>query len=95
MHNVIPLVVELAEIIAANVENTALTTYTDPFNIYRDFVDDGIGDFRNKPYRDGFLNFLNVLTEDLNSTIEYPPCKSTFVYRTPHKPTTSCQCCQI
>ena len=40
-----PLVVELAEIRVAYVENTALTTYKVPPNTYRHFVDDGIGDF--------------------------------------------------
>ena len=46
-----PLVVELAEIRVADVENTALTTYKDPPNTYRHFVDDGIGDFRDKHTR--------------------------------------------
>ena len=60
-----PLVVELAEIRVADVENTALTTY-------RHVVDDGIGDFRDKSHADGFLNYLNSLTDDLQYTIEYP-----------------------
>ena len=67
-----PLVVELAEIRVADVENTALTTYKDPPNTYRHFVDDGIGDFRDKSHADGFLNYLNSLTDDLQYTIEYP-----------------------
>ena len=92
-----PLVVELAEIRVAEVENTALTTYKDPPNTYRHFVDDGIGDFRDKSHADGFLNYLNSLTDDLQYTIEYPSHdgslpymdilihadKSTFVYRKP------------
>ena len=57
-----PLVVEFAEIIVADVKNTALTTYTDPPNTYRHFVDDGIGNFRDKSYADGFLNLLNSFT---------------------------------
>ena len=48
-----PLVVELAEIRVADVENTALTTYKDHLNTYRHFVDDGIGDFRDKSHADG------------------------------------------
>ena len=67
-----PLVVELADIGVADVENTALTTYTDPPNTYRHFVDDEIGDFRDKSHADGFLNFLKFLTDDLQYTIEYP-----------------------
>ena len=92
-----PLVVELAEIRVADVENTALTTYKDPPNTYRHFVDDGIGDFRDKSHADGFLNYLNSLTDDLQYTIEYPSHdgslpyidilihadKSTSVYRKP------------
>ena len=67
-----PLVVELAEIRVADVENTALTTYKDPPNTYRHLVDDGIGDFRDKSHADRFLNYLNSLTDDLQYTIEYP-----------------------
>ena len=92
-----PLVVELAEIRVADVENTALTTYKDPLNTYRHFVDDGIGDFRDKSHADGFLSYLNSLTDDLQYTIEYPSHdgslpymdilihadKSTSVYRKP------------
>ena len=47
-----PLVVELAEIRVVDVENTALATYKDPPNTYRHFVDDGIGDFRDKSHAD-------------------------------------------
>ena len=89
--------VELAEIRVADVENTALTTYKDPLNTYRHFVDDGIGDFRDKSHADGFLKYLNSLTDDLQYTIEYPSHdgslpymdilihadKSTSVYRKP------------
>ena len=92
-----PLVVELAEIRVADVENTALTTYKDPPNTYRHFVEDGIEDFRDKSHADGFLNYLNSLTDDLQYTIEYPSHdkslpymdilihadKSTSVYRKP------------
>ena len=67
-----PLVVELAEIRVADVENTALTTYKDPPNTYRHFVDDGIGDFRDKSHADGLLNYLYSLTDDLQYTKEYP-----------------------
>ena len=66
-----PLVVELAEIKVADVENTALTTYKDPLNTYRQFVDDGIGDFRDKSHADVFLNYHNSLTDDLQYTIVY------------------------
>ena len=60
-----PIVVELAEIRVADVENTALATYKDPPNTYRHFVDDGIADFRDKS--------RNSLTDDLQcNTIEYP-----------------------
>ena len=39
---------------------------------YIHFVDDRIGDFRDKSHADGFLNYLNSLTDDLQYTIEYP-----------------------
>ena len=52
------LLEELAEIRVADVENTALTTHTDPPNTYRHF-DAGIGDYRDKSHADGFLKFLN------------------------------------
>ena len=92
-----PLVVELTEIRVADVENTALTTYKDPPNTYRHFVDDGIGDFRDKSHADGLLNYLNSLTDNLQYTIENPlhdgslpymeilihADKSTSVYRKP------------
>ena len=71
----------------------------DPPNTYRHFVDDGIGDFRDKSHEDGFLSYLNSLTDDLQytNTIEYPSHdgslpymdilihadKSTSVYRKP------------
>ena len=63
-----PLVVELADLRVADVENTALTTYTDFPNIYRHFVGDGIGDFRDTSHEDGFLNSL---TDDLQYTLKY------------------------
>ena len=89
--------IEMAEIRVADVENTAFTTYTDPPRTYRHFVDDGIGDFRDKSHWDGFLNFLNSITDDLQYTIECPSQdrilpymdilihadKSTFFYRKP------------
>ena len=61
-----PLMVELAEIRVAGAGNTALATYTDPRppSTYRHFVDDGIGDFRDKSHANGFLIFLNSLTDD-------------------------------
>ena len=76
---------------------TALTAYKDPPNTCRHFVDDGIGDFRDKSHADGFLKYLNSLTDDLQYTIEYPSHdgslpymdilidadKSTSVYRKP------------
>ena len=95
-----------------------LTTYTDPHHLHRPspptqtlttytyphFVDDGVGDFNDIPPTDGFLKFLNSLTDDLQFTIEYPSedgalpymdilihaDKSTSVYR---KPTHSNNCC--
>ena len=92
-----PLVVELAEIRVAEVEDTALKTCSDPPNTYRHFVDDGIGDFRDSDHADSFQNHLNSLTDDLTYTIEHPssdgtlpfmdvlihPDKSTSVYRKP------------
>ena len=59
-----PLVVGWAKIRVADVENTALTTHKDPLNTYRHF--------RDKSHTDGFLNYLNSLTADLQYTIEYP-----------------------
>ena len=53
-----PIVVEQAEIRLADVENNALATYTDPPKTFRHFVDDGIGDFRDKSHADGFLDSL-------------------------------------
>ena len=64
--------VELAEIRVADVKNTALTTNKDPPNTFRHFVDDVIEDFRDNSHADGFLNYLNSLTDDLHYTIEYP-----------------------
>ena len=75
-----PLVVELAEIRVADVETTALTTYKDPPNTYRHFVDDGIGDFRDKSHTDVFLNYLNSLTDDLQYVIEYPSHDGSLTY---------------
>ena len=49
----------IVEMRVEDVENTAIITYTDLPNIYRHFVDDGIGYFRDKSHADGFLNFLN------------------------------------
>ena len=92
-----PLIVELAEIRLAEVENMALSSSTDPPSSYSHFVDDGCGAFRDKDHAETYLSFLNSLTEDLNFTMEHPspdgylpfldvlihPDKSTSVYRKP------------
>jgi len=91
-----PLIVELAEIRVTDVEQRALQTCPDPPNSYRHFVDDGIGDFRDKDHADSFHEFMNRQTTDLQYTIEHPtngslpfldilihPDKSTSVYRKP------------
>ena len=92
-----PLIVELSEIRTAETEQHALATCTDPPNTYRHFVDDGIGDFRDKQHADKFLAHINSFNPDLQYTIEHPapdgtlpfldvlihPNKSTSVYRKP------------
>ena len=92
-----PLVVVLAEIRVTEVETIALETYNDPPNTHRHYVDDGIGDYRDKPHADGFHTFINSLSEDLYYTIQHPdeegnqtyvdihihPDKSTSVHRKP------------
>ena len=52
----------------------------DPPNTGRHFVDDGIGDFRDKSHADGFLNYLNSLTDNLQYTIEYPSHDGSLLY---------------
>ena len=44
-----PFLAELTDIIVVRVKNTAPTTYADLSNTYRHFVENGIGDYRNKP----------------------------------------------
>ena len=92
-----PLIVELAEIRVHSMEHLALSSFTDPPNDYRHFVDDGIGAFRDQPHADSFHRFMNTLCPDLQYTIEHPssdgylpfldilihPDKSTSVYRKP------------
>ncbi len=92
-----PLIVELAEIRTAETEQHALATCPDPPHTYKHFVDDGIGDFRDRRQADNFLAYINSLNPDLQYTIEHPatdgtlpfldvlihPDKSTSVYRKP------------
>ena len=75
-----PLVVELAEIRVAEVEDKALQTCSDPPNTYRHFVDDGIGDFRDSDHAEAFLTHINSLTEDLIYTIEHPSSDGTLPF---------------
>ena len=64
-----PLIVELAEIRLAEIENLALSSSPDPPNFYSHFVDDGLGAFRDRPHAEVFLNSL---TKDLTFTQEHP-----------------------
>ena len=66
-----PLVVELAEIKVTKIQETALNTYSDPTSTYRHFVDDRIGDFRDRSHVEEFLPYLNSLSGDLIYTIEH------------------------
>ena len=61
-----PLVVELAEIKVHSIDHLALSTYTDPPNDYRHFVDDGIGAFCDQPHAYPFHRFMNTLCPDLH-----------------------------
>jgi hypothetical protein len=67
-----PLIVELAEIILAEVETLALSSSPDPPSSYSHFVDDSCGAFRDRDHAETYLSFLNSLTEDLNFTMEHP-----------------------
>ena len=92
-----PLTVELAEIRTSYIEELALNTSPDPPNSYRHFVDDGLGDFRDRQHAETYLLFINSLSSDLQYTLEHPaddgslpfldvlihPDKSTSVYRKP------------
>ena len=67
-----PLTVELAEIRTSYIEELALNTSPDPPNSYRHFVDDGLGDFRDRQHAETYLLFINSLSSDLQYTLEHP-----------------------
>ena len=94
-----PLFVELAEIRVADAEQTTLNTFPDPPHTYRHFVDDGIGDFRDKQHADNTQTTWTPSTLTYNTPLNTPPTtvpflsstssilihpdKSTSVYRKP------------
>ena len=68
-----PLTVELAEIRVTELETIALNTSPQPPSLYKHFVDDGFGVFRDKTHAETYLEYVNSLSSDLVYTIEHPP----------------------
>ena len=67
-----PLTVELAEIRVTELETIALNTSPQPPSLYKHFVDDGFGVFRDKTHAETYLKYVNSLSSDLVYTIEHP-----------------------
>ena len=67
-----PLTVELAEIRVTELETIALNTSPQPPSLYKHFVDDGLGVFRDKTHAETYLEYVNSLSSDLVYTIEQP-----------------------
>ena len=67
-----PLTVELAEIRVTELETIALNTSPQPPSLYKHFVDDGFGVFRDKTHAESYLEYVNSLSSDLVYTIEHP-----------------------
>ena len=67
-----PLTVELAEIRVTELETIALNTSPQPPSLYKHFVDDGFGVFRDKTHAETYLEYVNSLSSDLVYTIEHP-----------------------
>ena len=67
-----PLTVELAEIRVTELETIALNTSPQPPSLYKHFVDDGFGVFRDKTHAEVYLEYVNSLSSDLVYTIEHP-----------------------
>ena len=67
-----PLTVELAEIRVTELETIALNTSPQPSSLYKQFVDDGFGVFRDKTHAETYLEYVNSLSSDLLYTIEHP-----------------------
>ena len=67
-----PLTVELAEIRVTELETIALNTLPQPPSLYKHFVDDGFGVFRDKAHAETYLEYVNSLSSDLVYTIEHP-----------------------
>ena len=67
-----PLTVELAEIRVTELETIALNTSPQPQSLYKHFVDDGFGVFRDKTHAETYLEYVNSLSSDLAYTIEHP-----------------------
>ena len=67
-----PLTVELAEIRDTELETIALNTSPQPPSLYKHFVDDGFGVFRDKTHAETYLEYVNSLSSDLVYTIEHP-----------------------
>ena len=67
-----PLTVELAEIRVTELETIVLDTSPQPPSLYKHFVDDGFGVFRDKTHAETYLEYVNSLYSDLVYTIEHP-----------------------
>ena len=67
-----PLTAELAEIRVTELETIALNTSPQPPSLYKHFVDDGFGVFRDKTHAETYLEYVNSLSSDLVYTIEHP-----------------------
>ena len=66
-----PLTVELAEIRVTELETIGLNT-SQPPSLYKHFVDDGFGVFRDKTHAKTYLEYVNSLSSGLVYTIEHP-----------------------
>ena len=67
-----PLTVELAEIRVTELETIALNTSPQPPSLYKHFVDDGFGVFRDETHAETYLEYVNSLSSDVVYTIEHP-----------------------
>ena len=65
-----PLTVELAEIRVTELETIALNTSPQPPSLYKHFVDDGLGVFRDKTHAETYLEYVNSLSSNIVYTIE-------------------------
>ena len=56
----------------SSLETVALNTSPQPPSLYKHFVDDGFGVFRDKTHAETYLEYVNSLSSDLVYTIEHP-----------------------